>query len=80
MSEKSNDNENLGIALNADNADIQKMPTPNVPGKLVSLACRNSDCDGTQATVIDLANIGRRYTCAKCNHVWTVSVGGSFNF
>lgn len=71
----------VDVALNIDNETLQKMPTsPSDPTTVVVVACRRQGCDGNHAKDVNLAGVGHRYTCVKCDHTWTVAVGGAFNF
>lgn len=49
--------------------------------KTVNLRCKAIGCDSIKATEMTTPNAQGRhlYRCVKCNHVWGLATGGSFD-
>lgn len=53
------------------------MTTIKKDSDVVSLKCRNPKCDSISAVEVPIPRPGKRvYRCVKCNHTWSVQVGG----
>lgn len=55
-------------------------PTAQPQEKILNMRCRDEKCPSMEAVEIKIAapeHTGQRvYRCAKCNHTWSISLGG----